>query len=614
MEDLEKYIFDPENPDKFWAYKLLRKVFKDNYVLLDDEFFIELFGNKIFDEEVEAEIWNPNVNFKSLSVKEKIKAYVNDYSQKDFEQHIIDKAKMITEDNNLFKEFLSVERYSYKNYDLRKNNFITQKHFDSIFNYPEELHRHKPYSSFNKNMFLLISQKNKGLLDFFEFKKASILLTTIQDYELIYDYTIKEEEKKWPSNLKPILLKKKSDIHALLNLVSRDVQKGIVRQKPTQKHQIQIPTLSKLHLQNYFFLKNIEIPNLTDQKEIYFVGENGDGKTILLQAIALALRGNQNIGEVINVVKSNFNKKEASEKLSLIAIDSKNKKYQFNENANQQNNNYPYVYAYGVNRFRHHAKDKDREGYLTLFDDDVYLENPVEWLQYLHYKEAVGEKSDVGLADAIDLLKKLLDDIEDIEVSPDKVLFISKGTQNQFEQLSHGYKSVIVWVGDLLTRLAKQQPYDTLETFKGVVLVDEIGLFLHPQWQYSIVSKLRKHFKKLQLIFTTHSPIVLLGASKDAIFYKVYKEEGETKISERLEDISSLMANSLLTSPLVGLDSAATRSFDDSKPENVSNNDYIYQQIHKVLEDKIKANPTVLKEETILTWVEEELAKLKNAK
>ena len=37
---------------------------------------------------------------------------------------------------------------------------------------------------------------------------------------------------------------------------------------------------------------------------------------------------------------------------------------------------------------------------------------------------------------------------------------------------------------------------------------------------------------KNSILVTTHNPVVLLGASKDAVIYKVYKEEGITKISE----------------------------------------------------------------------------------
>ena len=60
--------------------------------------------------------------------------------------------------------------------------------------------------------------------------------------------------------------------------------------------------LDSIKIKNYFSLKDIEITDLKDKKEIYFVGENGDGKTILLQAILLALKKEYSI-EAGNYIK-----------------------------------------------------------------------------------------------------------------------------------------------------------------------------------------------------------------------------------------------------------------------------------------------------------------------
>ena len=46
----------------------------------------------------------------------------------------------------------------------------------------------------------------------------------------------------------------------------------------------------------------------------------------------------------------------------------------------------------------------------------------------------------------------------------------------------------------------------------GVVLVDELDLHLHPQWQREIVTTLRTQLPKLTFVVTTHNPLTLLGA------------------------------------------------------------------------------------------------------
>lgn len=44
---------------------------------------------------------------------------------------------------------------------------------------------------------------------------------------------------------------------------------------------------------------------------------------------------------------------------------------------------------------------------------------------------------------------------------------------------------------------------------KGVVLVDEIDLHLHPSWQLHILNDLRAAFPEIQFIVTTHAPLVI---------------------------------------------------------------------------------------------------------
>ena len=130
-----------------------------------------------------------------------------------------------------------------------------------------------------------------------------------------------------------------------------------------------------------------------------------------------------------------------------------------------------------------------------------------------------------------------------------------------------------------------------------------------PKWQFQLVRKLRNWFPYVQFIFTTHSPVVIQGASKDAVFYKVYKEEGVTKISEPIQDLGDLMANSLITSPLFGLETALVRSFDKKHTERISDDDYIYDKIHQVVAQKLKDDPTMVNEEEVMEWVKTELEK-----
>ena len=86
-------------------------------------------------------------------------------------------------------------------------------------------------------------------------------------------------------------------------------------------------------------------------------------------------------------------------------------------------------------------------------------------------------------------------------------------------QLSDGEKSLLAMVGDLARRLAIANP--NLENpldGSGIVLIDEIELHLHPQWQRRIIPALTKIFPNLQFIITTHSPQVLSNVQRENVF------------------------------------------------------------------------------------------------
>ena len=54
------------------------------------------------------------------------------------------------------------------------------------------------------------------------------------------------------------------------------------------------------------------------------------------------------------------------------------------------------------------------------------------------------------------------------------------------DEMSDGYKNTLSMIGDIAYRMAVLNPTlgnQVLEKTPGVVLIDEIDLHLHPQWQ-----------------------------------------------------------------------------------------------------------------------------------
>jgi len=302
-----------------------------------------------------------------------------------------------------------------------------------------------------------------------------------------------------------------------------------------------IATINKIDIKNFFSISNIEIDNLKDKKEIYIVGENGDGKTLFLQSILVGLAGIKK-GEVFELYECNPH----DNLLLLIEMDNNLIYSDFSIKA------YLDILAYGASRNNYCQLKEDITGYLTLFSGEYDLRSPTKWLQYLDYSEQKENNNIITIAQAKKLLQRLLNSDIEIDISPNGVTFTEKGSKVSFDQLSAGYKGVITIICDLIARLSEKQQVENISDFQGVVLIDEVELHLHPKWQYSFIQKLRTTFPLIQFIVTTHSPTVLLGAGMEAVYYQIYKEEGVVKISEQ-RDIKNDFLNDI-QSDIFGFD------------------------------------------------------------
>lgn len=84
--------------------------------------------------------------------------------------------------------------------------------------------------------------------------------------------------------------------------------------------------------------------------------------------------------------------------------------------------------------------------------------------------------------------------------------------------LSHGFQSTFAWIADFVGHILLEADADLPTTeMEGLVLIDEIDLYLHPRWQATLIRGLRRVFPKIQFIATTHSPVVLAGLAPDEI-------------------------------------------------------------------------------------------------
>jgi len=295
----------------------------------------------------------------------------------------------------------------------------------------------------------------------------------------------------------------------------------------------------------------------------FLLGENGVGKSSILQAISLVLCGQTYI-KSLDIDPAELLKhgtKEGFVKIWFVGTPDP-ATLQFNKQS--LSCNFPSgrmnVLGYGSTRLMP-KKNTTLQPEVThypvkvknLFDYSVSLSDPDYWL--LNIDLETFDHVSKALKDVLDLPS-----VETYFIRTNDKIYFSR-QQETLNQLSEGYRSVIGLAIDIMKSLSEASNSKnasgklSYEVIEGIVLIDEISSHLHPRWQMKIVKAFRKAFPKLQFIVTSHDPLSLKGVESGEVLLLKRNELGEVISIENLPDPSSLRAEQLLTSEFFGLNS-----------------------------------------------------------
>lgn len=340
-----------------------------------------------------------------------------------------------------------------------------------------------------------------------------------------------------------------------------------------------LPTYSlrSIEIKNFKGIKHAIIEDLPrEAKWIFLTGRNGFGKTCVLQSIFIGLFGQRDKNLILSEenFKITIGHSDRNNPNELIAND-----FYFIEEIGgrhkEKSNRIPLV-AFGSSRLnirgsqtRNEETDRSSPSY-SLFNPDGVLLSVETELKNLYYRSQV-EKLDPAskkqLSERYEGIRKtllqLMPNLADISIDAkeDKILYTEKDDENDiltegltFNELASGNRSIIAMIGDMLIRLFKYRPMETVPgNLEGIVIIDELDLHLHPSWQQALPTLLSEIFPKVQFIASTHSPIPFLGAPEGSVFLKVNRTEEEGITLEKLDiDISDLTPNLILSSPIFG--------------------------------------------------------------
>ncbi len=352
-------------------------------------------------------------------------------------------------------------------------------------------------------------------------------------------------------------------------------EKSVPRLEPVLRHRT--PVLPRLHPT---FIRRIEIEGFRLAKSIdlqlelgtsrgpddapepgwlVLLGENATGKTTVLQAVALALMGNRYTKKWPKRLLSIGNFSEGYVRVHL-STDQMPIEVVFDDNGPRFVSGHEgartVIRGYGAVRItsrRQQRRAHPAQWVDNLFDERAELADPNAWAASLDQKSlnAFGYASKDLLA---------LPNDAAVEVRNGRLEIQTQDGPVPYEDHSSGYRDMVSLLADL-TAAARNAGINDPSYAHGIVLLDELGTHLHPRWRMEIVVRLRRAFRGMQFLATTHEPLCLRGLKQNEVAL-LRRERDDVHVETDLPDPAGLRVDQLLTSRLFGLHSTIDQAID----------------------------------------------------
>lgn len=322
----------------------------------------------------------------------------------------------------------------------------------------------------------------------------------------------------------------------------------------TEKFNYAAKRIDRIEVRNLRSIPQLDFtfPAMAERESwIMLIGENGVGKSTILQGVALALMG-QNRANQYGLDASRFVRRGEDAGFVRIHINAVGAvTLHFKKGSEQFIIDPPEpkvpLLAYGPTRLlvseTENTPIADRNIRTdNLFKPTVPLSDAESWLAST-WEEDREVFDDVGRA-----LCRLLSigDRMPPRVKRGKVEIRMPDGWRCISDLSSGYRSMFALIVDIAIGTSGKRR--RVEDAVGIVLLDEIEVHLHPTWKISIVEGLRNVFPQMSFLATTHDPLCLKGLYDREIVALRREASGAVTFATDLPSVDALKTDDILTS------------------------------------------------------------------
>ncbi len=223
----------------------------------------------------------------------------------------------------------------------------------------------------------------------------------------------------------------------------------------------------------------------------------------------------------------------------------------------KENAIYPLVLSFGVKRidndYRSAKKKRQRESrvekaYKSALLETIDFKSAFDWV-YRYDSNLSKDKEFEGTKEAfIQALSDAIPAMTEVEIDSKNNEFRARisvtglpSEYQTFENMSDGFKSVISMVAEIAYRCIQLNGFlgvDAVRKTPGVVIIDEVDLYLHPRWQRHILKDLQRAFPLIQFIVSSHSTYIIQSVENKNII-TLDGKKGPTDANKRsIEEIS----------------------------------------------------------------------------
>ncbi|WP_428554385.1 AAA family ATPase [Pseudomonas edaphica] len=359
------------------------------------------------------------------------------------------------------------------------------------------------------------------------------------------------------------------------NNESKTVRRFDIIEAAAEKETINFARIVSVQIRNFKGFGKFDIKfssRAVDERDIapavVLLGENAVGKSSLLQAIALGTMSRP-LREQIKVDLNSFRHQsrwQSTQVANETHTTQASIKVSFDDGSvnevhihrggvvHDETFTSTMVLGYGAHRSFNdkptsHKYIKAVSSIVSLFNKRRILPHSAEWL------ESLDDETFPTVARALREILNLADDDEIIRTLHSGILIRKNGEHIALFQLSDGYRSLFAMALDIMRNMLRK--WGNLESSRGLVLIDEIEIHLHPRWKMQVVSALRGAMPQVQFIFTTHDPLCLRGMFDGEVHVLLRDDTKKIVELRRLPGVTGMRAEQLLTSEYFGLSSTS---------------------------------------------------------